>query len=241
MTLRRMSEVADWLDDLISVVHANLDELGERVGRQLDNPTPSTSDIDIEERARAMTADADTPVIGAGIVVEPHSLVDADYWMDWWSIARPGTANTVTQRHHIHQPPVGQGDFTASSWYATPKRTGLPFVAGPYVDYEHTYAYILTVTQGFSIGSRFGGVVGADMHVGWLENVLQPMLGQVPTPTCLVTETGRVIASADSQLMCGDRLTGEGLDLLRPVQDAGSPWLTRRCRRLPFVIVSRTA
>jgi len=69
------------------------------------------------------------------------------------------------------------------------------------VDYVCTDEYIVTISQPVLLGARMLGIVGADVLVETLEEVLLGRLREAGAT--LVHAQGRVLASADDRLAAG--------------------------------------
>jgi DNA-binding FadR family transcriptional regulator len=165
---------------------------------------------DVEPIARVVVPLLDTegtPLVGAGLVLEPGLVDGAGHWMEWWYRTPDGSA---VERLEPELDPTATGfyDYTRLPWYAVPRRTGGRHVVGPYVDHMCTQEYTLTFTAPLTVGGRFVGVVGADIVEGWLERTLLPLLGAIHRPTALVNDEGRVAVANDPALVVGSVVPG---------------------------------
>lgn len=77
-------------------------------------------------------------------------------------------------------------------------------LAGPFVDYLCSNEITMTSTLPVMIDGRFAGVVCADVLVSSLEDLLLPLVSQLPNPA-FVNSSGRVVVSSDSNYETGDR------------------------------------
>jgi len=148
---------------------------------------------------------------GAGVVLAPDALADAPRWIDWW------WADEGIGQLQVDLDPGSAEfyDYTTTEWYREPARTGLPCIAGPYVDYICTREYTFTVSVPVVAGGRFLGVAGADILASEVERMVLPglsLLGRAGQPAVLVSGSGRVIASSSASILPGEvlQLAGAG-------------------------------
>lgn len=144
-------------------------------------------------------------VSGAGVVVAPGLLADRDRWLEWWSLT---TASTRPEPLRVNLDPDAPDfyDYTTADWFATPRTTLAPHLAGPFVDYDCTNTYALTLSTPILRDREFLGVAAADVLVASLERHIVPRLADLDRPVALTTAAGRVIASNDPELVAGQRL-----------------------------------
>jgi hypothetical protein len=149
----------------------------------------------------------DTPLVGAGLVLAPGVLDDADLWMEWWHRA-PGAPGTSRLDPVLDPTAASFYDYTVLPWFAVPRDTGARHVTGPYVDHLCTQEYTLTFTVPLTAthperGRCHLGVAGADVVAGWVERRLLPLLRRISRPTALVNAAGRVAVANDPGLVAG--------------------------------------
>jgi DNA-binding FadR family transcriptional regulator len=147
-------------------------------------------------------------VSGAGVVVAPGLLADRDRWLEWWSVPAAG-ARPEPLRVNLDPDAPDFYDYTAADWFATPRATLAPHLAGPFVDYDCTNTYALTLSTPILGDGEFLGVAAADVLVASLERHLVPRLADLGRPVALTTAAGRVIASNAPELVAGQRLPPE--------------------------------
>jgi len=154
-------------------------------------------------------------VSGAGVVVAPGLLGDAERWLEWWSAASPG-ARPEPLRVNLERSAPDFYDYLTNDWFTTPRDTLEPTMSGPFVDHACTNMYAITLSVPVVCDERFVGVAAADVLVASLEREVTPALLGSEAPTALTTAEGRVIASN-----CPAVLSGERLDLaeLRSTRD----------------------
>jgi Cache domain len=138
---------------------------------------------------------------GAGVVLAPGTLADAPLCIEWWR-ADEGAG---CQRLQVDLDPGSAEffDYTTTEWYGTPRQTGRPSVAGPYVDYICTHQYTFTVSVPIMAAGRFAGVAGADILAGQVERLALDGLSALGRPAVLVGGNGRVIASNTARVLPG--------------------------------------
>jgi hypothetical protein len=182
----------------------------------------------------ALTAPVREPdglVRGAGFVAAPGVLVDAPWWLEWFTRESLGEPNRLvldvdptSDRFH---------DYTTLPWYREPARTGRRHITGPYVDYLCTDEYTLTFTapvyaarsgnDPFEDIAAFSGVVGTDVDVSRFEAIVLPALQAVDGPAALVNDHNRVIAANSARHPAGTLLRGPELAGARRVRCGDSP------------------
>jgi hypothetical protein len=234
------SDVARWVAGFGQWVFGELDDLGALLAGPLSARAPRRADLDIEDRCRALLADPETPVAGAGAVMAPGVLADAAYWLEWWTVESRGGETTIAKLAAETDPrAVGFRDYTELPWYSKPFETGQRHVTGPYVDYLCTDQYTLTFTQPLVVGDTFVGVVGLDVLVAWFEEQLLDVMGGVDRPCVLVNATGRVVTSSDPSWVTGDLVRELPLEAWRAGDSDASPdWRATPCPGLPFLVLT---
>jgi GntR family transcriptional repressor for pyruvate dehydrogenase complex len=149
-----------------------------------------------------------TPLVGAGLVLAPGALADAEHWMEWWHRGPGGDAGVRRLRPVLDPAVENFYDYTVLPWFVIPRETGARHVTGPYVDRLCTEEYTLTFTVPLHVshpgrGREYLGVVGADIVNSWLERRLLPLLHRVGQPAALVNAEGRVVVANEPSLVAG--------------------------------------
>ncbi|HEY2700120.1 MAG TPA: cache domain-containing protein [Pseudonocardiaceae bacterium] len=144
-------------------------------------------------------------VAGAGAIVAPGLLVDADYWLEWWWTRPSGTPEAL--RVNLDPTAPDFFEYCSAEWYRTPERTLSGYVAGPYVDYACTTEYATTVALPVRANEKFLGIVAADVPVSRLERRVLPALRRLGKPLALTNAAGRVIASSTPDCLPGQLLS----------------------------------
>jgi hypothetical protein len=148
-----------------------------------------------------------TPLVGAGLVVQPGVLDDAQHWMEWWYRAR-GDEGLRRLYPVLDSDAESFYDYTVLPWFVIPRDTGARHVTGPYVDWLCTEEYTLTFTVPLfgthpERGRQYLGVVGADIVNSWVERRLLPLLHRAGQPAALVNAEGRVVVANHPSLVTG--------------------------------------
>lgn len=141
---------------------------------------------------------------GAGVIVAPGLLTNAEYWMEWWWAVPDRDPEAL--RANLEPSAPDFFDYTTADWYVTPERTGARHIAGPYVDYVCTNEYAITLAQPIRARGRFVGVAALDVPVTGFEAHVLPALRSLGPDATLVNATGRVIASTSNTMWPGQRL-----------------------------------
>jgi DNA-binding FadR family transcriptional regulator len=176
-------------------------------------------------------------VSGAGPVFADGVLGDAPLWLDWWCTARDEPRFLV-----VSLDPSGPEfyDYESADWFAGPRASGEPAIAGPLVDFSGTDAHNLTVSIPVtSQEGAFLGVVGADVPLGQLEATVSPILRATHATAVLVNEEGRVLASTDPSRVPGTLARPGGHSLPgRPLPPSLDGFVAHRTDRLPWLLLT---
>jgi hypothetical protein len=215
---------------VIDPVFALIDGWQQELERLLvDDPEPRAADLDpaIASTVAAELDRAGTLITGAGFVAAPGYLADAPWHLAWWlsdaNTFRPAPGGGIRRLEAVSDPDSEAfRDYTTLEWWRVPERTGTRHLTGPYVDYLCTDDYTVTVTTPVTVGGEMVGLVGADMYVARLEQVLLPVLREATQPCTVVNASGRIVASTDAHRATGALLRLEGLaEMLAPVRASG--------------------
>jgi hypothetical protein len=228
------TDVARWVSDFGIWVFGQLDDIAALLDEPLAAPAPKRADLTIEERCRALLADPQTPVAGAGAVLAPDALADAPYWLEWWTVESRGGGPVIAKLAAETDPrAVGFRDYTELPWYAKPFESGERHVTGPYVDYLCTDQYTLTFTAPLTSAGRFLGVAGVDVLARWFEQHLFVLVDdrkELDEGCVVVNRSGRVVACPTGTWVTGDLIHELASDRL----PAGG-WQVVDCPGTPFV------
>jgi hypothetical protein len=204
---RVFGTLADWREAIAgaSADRAGLDALVE----SLVVPALLASAKPLTDGASATT---ESILIGAGFIAAPQYVNGRDTHFAWWlgplasnpllgntSVASRLDLATRVHTEYLH-------DFRDLEWYAVPEATNRTHVTGPYVDQLCTCDFIITLTMPVRLDERMIGVVGADVYVKRLEQVLLPHFLALSGPVVLINQVGRVVISTEPTLPAGDIL-----------------------------------
>jgi DNA-binding FadR family transcriptional regulator len=197
-------EAAGPLEDLaeeLARVLAALEDLGARFAAlravRREDLAP------LRETILAVIAGHEELVTGAGVITAPGLLADAPRWLEWWWL---GAGGPEALRVNLDPAAPDFYDYTTADWYETPRRTGRPWMSGPYVDYLCTNAYAVTL----AVPCGELGIAAADVLVASLERRVAPALAALGRPAALTNAAGRVIAANSAAVAPGQRLALDG-------------------------------
>jgi hypothetical protein len=200
---------------------------------------PARRDVDavVEPLAAALLQRTDYPLAGGGFVAAHNALSDTPWHMAWWQ----GRTKETQMLSSLES--MGEA-YSRREWFTVPVETGVSHVTGPYVDFICTDEYTVTLTSPVRVDGGVVGVVGADVFVESLEEVLLPDLRSVHPEASLVNRVGRVVVSADPQLAAGRLLVGDWRQAadpdrmeLRGPEYAGRLAAVHPCGGLPLAVV----
>ena len=143
---------------------------------------------------------------GAGVVLAPHTVADAPRCIEWWWADQ--SARIVPLEVDLDPESAEFYDYTTTDWYREPERTGVPTLAGPYVDFICTHEYTFTLAAPVRQAGRFIGVAAADILATQVERLVLPGLSglglaELGYTAALASAHGRVIASTSASLPPG--------------------------------------
>lgn len=228
--LQVAARIASTIDPVFATVDAWRDAVATRLAADSRDPAapgPLARLLDpaVEQLVRDDLARPGGLITGAGFVAAPGYLADAPWHLAWWlgsgNTFRAGTG--VRRLVAVSDPESEQfRDYTTLEWWRVPARTGTRHLTGPYVDYLCTDDYTVTITTPVSVAGEMVGLVGVDLYVARLEEVLLPVLTDSARACTLVNASGRVVVSTDPHRATGSllRLAGlpDALALLRGVE-----------------------
>ncbi|TFC48220.1 hypothetical protein E3T26_10740 [Cryobacterium sp. TMT1-21] len=177
-------------------------------------------------------------LIGAGFIAAPQYVTGRDAHFAWWLGPLAGTPLLGTTSGPSRLDLAARvnteflRDFRELEWYQVPESTNHTHVTGPYVDHLCTFDYVITLTMPVRVDRDMVGVVGADVFVKSLEQVLLPHFLALASPVLLINEAGRVVVSTEPSLPAGDILPNPR----HPLGD----YDRMPCPGTPFLIATRT-
>jgi len=230
---RRIASTIDpvfaMIDGWRDVLEAELD--GPLAGALTGAAAPTATALDpVVEALVSPELDAEGSLItGAGFVAAPGFLADAPWHLAWWlsgsntfGTGGDGASARLRRLEAVSDPDSEQfRDYTTLEWWRVPERTGTRHLTGPYVDYLCTDDYTVTITTPVRADGEMTGLVGTDVYVARLEQVLLPVIRESGRPCTLVNASGRIVASTDARMATGALLRLEGLaEALTPLREA---------------------
>ncbi len=230
--------IADVIDPVFALIDGWQHDLVERLAAE---PEPRAADLD-PAVAATVAAELDRPgtlITGAGFVAAPGYLADAPWHLAWWlsdgNPFRGVPARGIRRLDAVSDPDAESfRDYTTLEWWRVPERTGSRHLTGPYVDYLCTDDYTVTVTTPVMIDGDMVGLVGADMYVARLEQVLLPVLRDASRTLTVVNASGRIVVSTDPHRATGALLRLDGLpEALAPLREAEAEGRVTDAVRLP--------
>ena len=221
--------IAERIASTIDPVFAMIDGWRDRIEADLLSvATPSAARLDprIAELVGPALEAPGSLITGAGFVAAPGFLADAPWHLAWWlsgsNTFGAGPDPKLRRLEAVSDPDSEQfRDYTTLEWWRVPARTGSRHLTGPYVDYLCTDDYTVTITTPVRVDGEMVGLIGTDLYVARLEQVLLPVIRESGHPCTLVNASGRIVASTDARRATGALLRLEGLpEALTPLRDA---------------------
>lgn len=148
--------------------------------------------------------DGDRLLVGAGVVLEPGLLADADRHLVWRQRGADGTpADLLLDVDPASEDPY---DYPQMEWFRVPREEGRRMIGGPYFDYQGADRFALTVAVPVRVAEGFVGVAGADVPLGTLEAELLPILRRLPRRAALLNHENRVVTANTPSYATGTRV-----------------------------------
>lgn len=221
--------VASTIDPIFAMIDGWRDAVEERLAAA--PATAATLDPAIAELVSPELEREGGLITGAGFVAAPGYLADTAWHLAWWlsgaNTFRPAPDGGLRQLETVEDPDSEQfRDYTTLEWWRVPARTGARHLTGPYVDYLCTDDYTVTITTPVRVAApgsdeaQMVGLVGTDLYVARLEQVLLPVLRASGRACTLVNASGRIVVSTDSRRATGALLRLDGLgEALAPLRE----------------------
>ena len=128
-------------------------------------------------------------VIGCEIGFEPNYYPQYGYWFEPYvprlDDGKFGRMQVGSEKHQYHM----------TDWYVMAKSTGKGYWSEPYFDAVGRQD--LTCTYGRPMRDKSGkivGVIGADVSLGWLSDVINPKQTQQSSYNLLLSRSGKIVA-----------------------------------------------
>ena len=143
-------------------------------------------------------------LLGAGVVVRPGFLQDANRFLEWRQ--RQGDGSVAPLILELSDDADDPYDYPNMEWFRVPADEGRRMVGGPYFDYRGNERCTLTFAVPVVVDGQFLGVVGADQTVTDLESSVLPVLRKIPVPAALLNHERRVVTANTPELVTGQRV-----------------------------------
>lgn len=201
-------ELAQELSGWILEVFAAVDSFGKQCTDILEpalqaSPPFAVSSLAREQLRSIATTQlvADDGPDGAGVIFQRDLMLPSSPALEWW--VRFG--DDVERQEFVNDPssPLFY-DFEQLEWFRGGFGSESRTIAGPYIDYLGVNDYISTWTIPLVLDNKTVGVVGFDLKIATLEQLLIPKLLSVPNGrAALINETGQVIVGTIGQFSSG--------------------------------------
>ena len=146
----------------------------------------------------------DGSLVGAGVVMNPGYLEDAERYLEWRQLTRDGRLKPLLL--DIDPASDDPYDYWEMEWFRVPRDEGRRMVGGPYFDYRGADRFGLTFAAPVAVGGRFVGVAGADVPLAELESELLPVLRRLHQRAALVNHESRVVTANTPHYATGARI-----------------------------------
>lgn len=135
-------------------------------------------------------------ILGCMVAFVPDYFPQKGHWFEPYAVRRAdGTIETMQLGSAGH-------DYTKRDFYRETMAKGEGHWCEPYLDKDGAKAMV--TTYGVPVKDDKGrtvGVVGADIALDWLEEVMEEGKTYKSTQRCIVTDKGHLLAGKDSKLM----------------------------------------
>lgn len=170
------------------------------------------------------TLGGDGALVGAGVVMCPDYLEDAERYLEWRHIGRDGRPRPLLL--DIDPTSDDPYDYWDMEWFRVPRDERRRMVGGPYFDYRGADRFALTFAVPVVVRGEFVGVAGADVPLASLESELLPVLRRLHRRAALVNHENRVVTANTPHYATGARVH---LEIGQPPSDvvpvvADLPW-----------------
>jgi hypothetical protein len=195
-------------------VFAEIGALSDALARQVaacaaDDRPVTTADLHGLRAVADAILGGDGLPVGAGVVLDPGFLADAERYLEWRQRGRDGRPRPLV----LDVDPGSEDpyDYPEMEWFRVPHDEGRRMVGGPYFDFRGAERCALTFAVPVSVDGRFVGVAGADIPLSQLEAELLPVLRRIPQRAALVNHESRVVTANTPHLATGSRVRPESL------------------------------
>lgn len=222
MTEISISDSAGRIEAALDEVFAATARIGERA-REIWGVAEAVSVRDLGALQATIFAEVDSRphYTGAGFLVEPGVLSDADRYLEWWQADGSGGHARLALDLDPHRP--DGYDYVTMEWYAGAK-AGRPSVRGPYLDYAGADRFILTFASPVTVDGRFVGASGVDVLMAAFDPLLFDHVRHDHAAVALVDRDRRVIVSNSPDVAPSERLRSHTVEDAVPIGGDGVGW-----------------
>lgn len=150
------------------------------------------------------TLTGDGALVGAGVVMLPGYLEDAERYLEWRQLGRDGRPRPLLL--DIDPASDDPYDYWDMEWFRVPRDERRRMVGGPYFDYRGADRFGLTFATPVVVGGAFVGVAGADVPLAHLESELLPVLRRLGSRAALLNHERRVVTANTPHYATGARV-----------------------------------
>lgn len=173
--------------------------------------------VSIDEILKDIAVKNNDLLRGAGIAYAPGMLKDARLWMDWWD--SDYSRELTFKPHEFNARSLQYYDYENMSWFTEPLRTVEFSLVGPYLDRGGIETSTVTASLSIAAGPFEGCVLGADLHVPAMEQLLLHALQTTESDYVLVNRDNRVLISTCPTVLHGTLLDSQSLGQFRTVAE----------------------
>lgn len=199
--IEKISKTLNGIFDNIEIVSDHLKLLWVQFGE--NGRKPNSDDIKgILSTIDEVLTNADSYMVGAGVVFAPDILEDQEKYIEWRRYNERGEIESL--RLNFSENSESYYDYTNRPWFGCPRDKGVAYIEGPYIDLFGQNSYILTCVLPLVIDNKFIGITGADIILSELEEALTESLLNLPVGSAIVTSEGRVVVSTSPEISSGE-------------------------------------
>lgn len=223
MTEMSISDSATRIEATLDEVFATAVRIGEHVSALWKASAVATSVRELESLQPAIFTELDSHAhyTGAGFLVEPGELADADRYLEWWQSDRSGGHSRLVL--DLDPRRADCYDYVAMEWYVAAS-SGRRSVRGPYLDYAGADRFILTFATPVAVNGRFVGASGVDVLMAGFDPMLLAQMRSDDDSLALIDRDGRVIVSNSPDAAPSERLHAGAVEQAVPIGGDGIGW-----------------
>ncbi len=206
---RHVVKISATLDSIFNRIQIVSDRL-KRVWQQGNHSGKQIASRDITQiitTVEGVLADAESYMVGAGVVFTPGALSDQQMYLEWRHYGDKG--ELIPLELNFYQGSKSYYDYTNRSWFKEPHETGMAYIEGPYIDLFGQNNYILTFAVPVLVDDEFVGIAGADIVLAELEEALTASLLGAKASLVIITNDARVVASSSADWSPGEIVRSE--------------------------------